>query len=152
LSATNRRLSFVSSRSLSHSTIQTHLELPQPRSVLSSRHRRVAAHRMPQRRRGVLLLRGGDGLLVPLHLLLVGLLLLLLLLLLVVVLIRRRVVPWRRRSACHRLVAAALVRQGEKAGTREEEREKGERGRSRWKSEGKKTTLIEELVYYFFRK
>jgi len=151
LSATNRRLSFVSSRSLSHSTIQTHLELPQPRSVLSSRHRRVAAHRMPQRRRGVLLLRGGDGLLVPLHLLLVGLLLLLLLLL-VVVLIRRRVVPWRRRSACHRLVAAALVRQGEKAGTREEEREKGERGRSRWKSEGKKTTLIEELVYYFFRK
>ena len=151
MSATNRRLSFVSSRSLSHSTIQTHLELPQPRSVLSSRHRRVAAHRMPQRRRGVLLLRGGDGLLVPLHLLLVGLLLLLLLLL-VVVLIRRRVVPWRRRSACHRLVAAALVRQGEKAGTREEEREKGERGRSRWKSEGKKTTLIEELVYYFFRK
>ena len=150
MSATNRRLSFVSSRSRSHSTIQTHLELPQPRSVLSSRHRRVAAHRVPQRRRGMLLLRGGDGLLVPLHLLLVGLLLLLLLL--VVVLIRRRVVPWRRRSACHRLVAAALVRQGEKAGTREEEREKGERGRSRWKSEGKKTTLIEELVYYFFRK
>ena len=73
-----------------------HLQLPQPRGVLGRRHRRVGGHRVPERRRGVLRLCGGDELLmVLLHLLL------LLLLLLVALRRRRGVVSRWRRGACH---------------------------------------------------